>query len=632
MLLLENPVLQRELLVNLRMTRAFVLLFAYVGLLGLVVFAAWPNEQRIDLTGKSKATQDLVNMFFLGQYVLMALMAPSFAAGSITGEKERKTYEMLLASPMRPGAIVIGKLLASLAHLAVLVFSSLPIVMLCLPLGGVSLWEVLGTYVAMAASVATFGMISLAASSYFVRTIAAQVVSYLLILPLALVGVLFYQLFAGAGQYRLFVMVVPFPALCLALCAALFLVICARLMHPPDVGAEAQEVVDLEEEQREAVGMVIRSDQFPDMLFAPPKRTDLMRDGVNPVYDKEMHSELFGQGTLMLRLVIQVSMFLALPLMAVCLYIQPQWAPWYVGYVLLFNMLVGPVFSAGAVTSERERETLELLLVTTVSPWQILWGKMFSGFRVSSVLTSFLVWPLLLAWLLPPWTYWSDTLSMIGYVAIILLTCVTTTTLALFCSVLFRKTTVSMMTAYVVVILLFAAPVAVKQFAELFWSGAQSALVYHAPGGEVTQSAKFRLTGPKGFAELSIVRGESLQAAANRLNARTSSTGVRAVVRGESLLIQNAAAAEAATIELEVRDGAFPATAPASAWVRRWTFTSPFAAAFSLPLWLGHTQDAPPIVANWPVFASFMALYLVLDAAMVGTMVWLFNMRWRVVY
>ena len=40
MYLLDNPVLQRELLVNLRMTRAFVLLFAYVGVLGLVVYAA----------------------------------------------------------------------------------------------------------------------------------------------------------------------------------------------------------------------------------------------------------------------------------------------------------------------------------------------------------------------------------------------------------------------------------------------------------------------------------------------------------------------------------------------------------------------------------------------------------------
>ena len=76
-------------------------------------------------------------------------MAPSFAAGAITGEKERMSYEMLLASPLRPGAIVLGKLFAALCHLGILMICSLPIVMLCLPLGGVSLYEVFAAYLAM---------------------------------------------------------------------------------------------------------------------------------------------------------------------------------------------------------------------------------------------------------------------------------------------------------------------------------------------------------------------------------------------------------------------------------------------------------------------------------------------------
>ncbi len=469
MYLLDNPVLQRELLVNLRMNRAFVLLFLYVGLLGVVVYAAWPQEKTLDLTTNPEEAKRLVNLFFLGQYMLMSLMAPSFAAGTISGEKERKTYEMLLASPMRPAAVVLGKLLASLSHLAVLVLCSLPIVMLCVPLGGVHWSEVLATYVAMAASVATFGMISVACSSYFSRSVAAEVVAYLLILPLALFGVLFYSVFELAGMFRLVFLIGIFPAICLAICSVLMHKIAERLMHPPDVGSEAKEVVDLEEEQREAVGMVIRSDQFPDKLFAPAKRTDLMSNRTNPVYDKEIRSELFGHGTLMLRLVIQLSMGLALFVMAVCLYIYPQWAPWYTSYVLLFNMLVGPVFAAGTVTNERERQTLELLLTTTLSPWQILSGKLISSLRVSVVLTSFLVWPLLLAWLLPPWTFRNDSLTIVGYLAIILVTSLTTTTLAMFCSVMFHKTTVSLMTSYLAVIVLFALPIAVKLFAELFF-------------------------------------------------------------------------------------------------------------------------------------------------------------------
>src|SRR5688572_6326044 len=142
MYLFENAVLQRELLANLRMKRAFVLLAVYLILLGAVVYMAWPQDERLDLTQNSEAARRLVDLFFLGQYLLASLMAPSFAAGAITGEKERKSYEMLLASPLLPGAIVLGKLLASLCHLLLLIVASLPIVMLCLPLGGVSLYEV----------------------------------------------------------------------------------------------------------------------------------------------------------------------------------------------------------------------------------------------------------------------------------------------------------------------------------------------------------------------------------------------------------------------------------------------------------------------------------------------------------
>ncbi len=468
MYLFENPVLQRELLTNLRMTRAFVLLLFYLGLLGIVVFLAWPEQQQLDLTTNPEASRRLVNLVFLGQYLLASLMTPSFAAGSITGEKERKSYEMLLASPLKPGAIVLGKLLASLCHLLLLIVASLPIVMLCLPLGGVSLYEVLAMYLGLILSVLTFGMISLWASSYFNRTSASLVVTYLIILPLSLAGVALWMAFEGQGQTRLILTVTVLPAVCLLICTALFRNTTARLLHPADVGSEGKQVIDLETEAKEAVGLIIQSDQFPDWLFAPTKRTDLLADGANPVFDKEMRSEIFSQGTLMLRVVIQVSMLLAIPLMAAFLYIWPFLAPWYISYVILFNMLVGPVFSAGSVTSERERETLDLLLTTILSPGQILWPKLLSGLRVSSVLTMFLLWPLVLAVVMVN-TYWSNLPAVFGYLGVVLVVCATTATVALFCSVMFRKTSISLMTTYLAIVVLFTLPLAVTFFATTFF-------------------------------------------------------------------------------------------------------------------------------------------------------------------
>ena len=50
MYLFENPVLQRELLVNLRTNRAFILLAAYQLLLFGVVLVAWPADTVLDLS------------------------------------------------------------------------------------------------------------------------------------------------------------------------------------------------------------------------------------------------------------------------------------------------------------------------------------------------------------------------------------------------------------------------------------------------------------------------------------------------------------------------------------------------------------------------------------------------------
>ena len=479
MYLRENPVLQHELIANLRLGKSFLLLLVYVALLGGVVYLAWPQDTMLDLTGNPEASRRLVNMFFLGQFVLASMMTPSFAAAAITGEKERKSYEMLLASPLQPGAIVLGKLVASLTHIAILILCSLPIVMLCLPLGGVSPFEVLAAFIAMLSSVVLFGMISVACSSYFRRTSASLVVAYILILPLVLFGALLWRGLEQYGDMRFWITVVGAPLISFLVSFLLWKKTSHRLLHPADLGSEGKEVVDLETEAQDAVGLYIKRDEFPDKLFAPPKRNDFIADGTNPIYDKEMRSEIFSQGTLMLRLVIQVSMGLAIPVMAVCLFISPKLAPWYIGYVVLFNVLVGPVFSAGSITNERERQTLDLLLTTLITPWQMLWGKLIAGLRVSTVLTSFLLWPLILACVMPV-GFWRSLDTMLFYLLIVAICSVLTAVIAMFCSVFFQKTSMSLMTSYLVIVTQFVLPPAANYFADTFFPNTNTSDAIHA--------------------------------------------------------------------------------------------------------------------------------------------------------
>jgi ABC-type transport system involved in multi-copper enzyme maturation permease subunit len=471
----ENPVMQRELITNLRTHRSFILMLVYQIALACVVFIAYPQETRLDLSQESAAAKRLVDFFFVGQFVLASMMAPSFAAGAISGEKERKTYEMLLASPLRPGAIVFGKMVASLTHLVMLIVGSLPIVMLCLPLGGVSIYEVLAAYLSLMVSAVLFGSIGLAFSSYFRRTAASLVVSYLVILPLVILSVAIWLGLSNQGETRLLFSVVIFPVAALAIATFLCGNTARRLLYPPDVGSGGGEVIDLDREQQDSVGLVLNRDMFPDRLFAPPRRNKLMKDSANPIYEKEMHAELFSQGTLMLRMVIQISMILSIPLMIWLLFVNAERTGWYMIYVIIFNMLVAPVFSAGAITSERERQTLDLLLTTVISPWSIFWGKLLAGFRVSFVLTMFLLWPYVLAVILnslaDPSGYLSKWPSLLTYVAIIFMACCFNSVVALFCSSILRKTSVAMMVSYLILLLIYAVPVAAWGLGEVFGMG-----------------------------------------------------------------------------------------------------------------------------------------------------------------
>lgn len=465
----DNPVLARELLVNLRSTRAFVLQFAYVTLLAAVVYFSWPTGDDGARQVGSGVARRLFDLFFLGQFFLVALMAPSFAAGSITGEKERKTYEMLLASPLKPSTILIGKLLSSLSYLVILILSSLPLMILCFLLGGIMLSEITRAYLVLILAAGTFGLLSIACSSYFRRTSSALVVSYLVILPLAVACVGLTRtddsLVSDGAVLREFVSIAVLPPWCLATWAVVAILVNRRFLHPPDVGSEGKDVIDEEEERKYAIGVVIDRDLFPDKLFAPAKRTDLMPDGTNPVLDKELRSEIFSQGTLMLRVVIQVSMVLSIPLMAGLLFLRPDKAAYYVSYVLTFNILVGPVFSAGSITQERERQTLSLLLTTLLRPGQIVLAKLMAALRVSTVLTFLLTEQLLLAYIMLPelrGRFW----TLIVFLLIIATTCLATSTIGLLCSSLSRRTPVALVLTYLSLLALFGGPVGLGWYLE----------------------------------------------------------------------------------------------------------------------------------------------------------------------
>jgi ABC-type transport system involved in multi-copper enzyme maturation permease subunit len=134
-----------------------------------------------------------------------------------------------------------------------------------------------------------------------------------------------------------------------------------------------------------------------------------------------------------------------------------------VAYVLTFNLLVGPVFSAGSITQERERQTLALLLTTLLTPWRIIIAKLIAALRVSTVLTFLLTEQLLLAYLLLPelrYRFW----TLLVFLLIIATTCLATSTVGLMCSSLVRRTSTAMVLTYLTLLVLFVLPMGLSWY------------------------------------------------------------------------------------------------------------------------------------------------------------------------
>ena len=80
------------------------------------------------------------------QTLMIAILAPASTAGTISGERERQTLDLLAVTPISSVAIVVGKLLSALTWVFVLITASIPVAALVFVYGGVAPDDVLRGY------------------------------------------------------------------------------------------------------------------------------------------------------------------------------------------------------------------------------------------------------------------------------------------------------------------------------------------------------------------------------------------------------------------------------------------------------------------------------------------------------
>ncbi|MEQ8222360.1 MAG: hypothetical protein ABRQ37_08680 [Candidatus Eremiobacterota bacterium] len=123
----------------------------------------------------------ILTALFVIQFILIALINPSFTCGAISGEKERKTYELLVTTLLSPVDIIFGKVLHSVSYCFLFILSSLPVTCTVFFIGGVSPTEIIILYVVLFMSVIFFSLFGIYYSARFSSTNAAIRTTYVVI-------------------------------------------------------------------------------------------------------------------------------------------------------------------------------------------------------------------------------------------------------------------------------------------------------------------------------------------------------------------------------------------------------------------------------------------------------------------
>ncbi len=118
---------------------------------------------------------------------------------------------------------------------------------------------------------------------------------------------------------------------------------------------------------------------------------------------------------------------------------------WFSSILLLLStMLLAPINALGALASEREQRTLDLLRVTTLSPQAIVLGKLFAACLTGGL---YLLSPLPLL-MLGYWLGGVQTPELVITLAFLVMTLFSSTAWALFISSLTRKTIIAVFLFY----------------------------------------------------------------------------------------------------------------------------------------------------------------------------------------
>ena len=147
-----NPIVKKDVRVQSRSMKICWGVFAYELILALVFFLAMVVIQQNSRYSTNNIYSSMVWLYpvlAITQIVILGVVVPVRTASSISGEKERQTFDIMMTTNMTPFSIIIGKVMTAIVQSMLFVFASMPIMALSFIIGGMS-WSYLFWFLGIA--------------------------------------------------------------------------------------------------------------------------------------------------------------------------------------------------------------------------------------------------------------------------------------------------------------------------------------------------------------------------------------------------------------------------------------------------------------------------------------------------
>ena len=114
-----NPIVKKDIKVQSRSMKMSWGVFSYELILALVFFLSMliiRNRNMYSTDNIYSAMVWLYPVLAVTQFVILGIVTPVRTASSISGEKERQTFDIMMTTSMSPFSVIIGKVMTRTGH------------------------------------------------------------------------------------------------------------------------------------------------------------------------------------------------------------------------------------------------------------------------------------------------------------------------------------------------------------------------------------------------------------------------------------------------------------------------------------------------------------------------------------